>query len=77
MDTLGFVYVHENQPMEVFYFLKDGECYLQTLNLYCSICADKMVEDILKDKRYKFKVHDVKNYISTKKKYRPSAFSKP
>ena len=43
-------------------------CYYQSINIYCSICADSYINGIMKDGFYGFRAEDKVNYVSKNKK---------
>ena len=65
-DTILYGFYVKNQPVESIMLFKNDTCYYQEINMYCSICYDKAIRDILRDKRYNFEVLDAANYRSTK-----------
>lgn len=67
-DSLFIILDGERQPMEVMYSFKGDTCIFQHMNLYCSPCAERAVNNILSDKRYRFKEIDGVNYISKNQK---------
>jgi|GEM_PF-4653713 len=64
-DTLGFSTYVRSQPIESISIFKNDTCVFQEINIYCSPCADKAVQQLLSDKRYKFEAVDERNYMST------------
>ncbi len=67
-DTIIIGQYLQNQPIETMYLFRDGVCYHQEMNIYCSVCAEQTKNCFINDKKFKFiKVDDV-NYISKKYK---------
>ncbi len=65
-DTIQYKYYLGNSPFQTVMLFKDDKCYYQELNIYCSPCADVLLEDIINDGRYKFEALDALNYKATK-----------
>ena len=67
-DTLVVKMATDNGPFEFVVILENDICVFQEVNIYCSPCADKYLEDVFKDKDYKFRAIDQSNYLSTTSK---------
>lgn len=65
-DSLVVLSFIKNTPYEAIFLFENDTCYYERLKIYCSPCADHVVEEILEDKDYNFEVIDPVNYISTK-----------
>ena len=67
-DTLVVKMDTKKGPFEFVAILENDICVFQEVNIYCSPCADKYLEDVFKDKAYKFRAIDQSNYMSTTSK---------
>lgn len=66
-DTIAYGFYARNSPIESIFLFENGKCNYQKVLIYCSVCAERIKDDIITDKRYKFKkVEDSNNYISKK-----------
>lgn len=65
-DTIVFGDYFSDGPTESMFLFDNKKCYYQHTKIYCSACADKNLERVLKDKRYRFKEIDGTNYQSEK-----------
>lgn len=54
--------------MESLFLFREDTCYYQETKIYCSPCAEIVLEAILKDRRFKFEHLGGVNYRSKKKK---------
>jgi len=63
-NKLIITFDHEDQPFESTFYFDNNICYFQEINIYCSPCADNMIEEILLDARYKFKAESDSRYLS-------------
>lgn len=63
-DSLVVLSYMNSMPFEAVFLFENDTCNFQRLKIYCSPCADKVVENIVNDKDYKFEVLDPVNYVS-------------
>jgi hypothetical protein len=63
-DTLLYKVEHSSGPLDLLILMKNDTSIYQEINVYCSPCADQMIEKILKDKNYKFEARYPSNYLS-------------
>ena len=66
-DTLGYVFFQDSIPFQSVFVLKNDTVAYQEMDIYCSPCAESLIDQILSDSRYHFKAIDEVNYTSTKK----------
>ena len=64
-DTLFVLSFLNNTPFEGLYIFENDKCSFQELNIYCSPCADKAIDDIIDNKNYKFQAVDPINYLAS------------
>ncbi len=65
-DSLLVVSLMNQMPFESLFLFEDDICYYQSINIYCSPCADEVVSGIVEDKNYLFKSIDGINFYSQK-----------
>ena len=63
-DSLVVVCDWARNPFKAIFLFKENNCYYQEMNIYCSDCADEMVNDIIKEEKYRFVPIDPVNYVS-------------
>jgi len=63
-DSLVVISQMNSQPFEAVFLFENDTCHFQRLKIYCSPCADKIVNNIVNDKNYKFEVLDPVNFVS-------------
>lgn len=51
---------------EILYLFDNGICHYQQMNVYCSPCAEQIIDEMLKDRFYDFEAIDEINYRSQK-----------
>ena len=66
-DSLLIFSKMDNNPLEILAIFKKDTCISQIMNIYCSPCAEKILDDILSDNKFKFHAVDEVNYISLSK----------
>ena len=65
-DSLVVISTLNHNPFEAIFLFENDTCFFQRLSVYCSPCADVVVDGIVKDEDYNFEVVDPVNYISTR-----------